>query len=315
MTLDVETLSFPGKDLSAVIGMSGETRIDRAENRARIERSLALGIPSLAELHNAFPGETLAICGGGHSILDTIPELLELIAAGAKVCAVNKTHDLLVDMGIIPTFGILSDPKEFVAGYQTPTAGVRYLLCSSLHDATFARFRGFPGTYLWHSLTETSDHAWLHELGRSRRQSVLAVEGGGTTGLRALDLMTIPGFRRFHLFGFDSSAPDGAQTLHPYPKPIEDPLSLNPRLRDPLTGRELPREYRTSVPMAHQALQFEMLMRVRAIEMREGKYPPISVAVHGSGLIPDWAALRDMHHDPARAAMLRAESPKETANV
>jgi hypothetical protein len=201
---------------------------------------------------------------------------------------------------------------------MTPTKGVTYLLCSTLHDDTFKRFEDFEGEkYLWHTLNKRDDEPFqvastehrefLENLGREHKKSIIAVEGGSTTGLRGFDLLTLPGFRRFHLFGFDSSAPDGAETLHPYPKPINDPLGVITQLKDPISGDTLGRKYRTSTPMAQQAMQFELLMRTRGEQIRLGTYPPVGVTVHGSGLIPDWAALREMHHDPNRAEMLRAE--------
>lgn len=298
--------------LEDLIGISGEVRLDRDGRRTRMEKGLTRPVRSMAYLARAqrYLGQTVAIVGGGPSLDDTIPELLELIAAGAKVMAVNKTHDDLLARGIKPTFGVMSDPKDWVAGYQTPTPGVINLLCSQCHDDTFERFKDHGDTFIWHSLGDEDDYPWLLERGRALETAVLAVEGISTTGGRCIDLAGVLGFRDLHLFAFDCSSRDNR--MYAYDKPKLDPIILKTGLIDPETNERLTTEYETTAPMGRQALQLEMFIRAFGETIASGIRPPIALTVHGTGLFPDWAALRGFHHDPNRAAAVRAAGAPPT---
>jgi hypothetical protein len=304
--------------LQDVIGLESKARLDDAERQERMRRSFKLPFPSAAKLiqdrRPLWAGETVAICGGGPSLEDTLPELLALIAAGAKVAAVNSTHDYLIDRGIVPTFGVMSDPKPWVAQYQTPTLGVKYLLASACHDDTFARFKGHPGVFIWHALGCEADRDVVDEMARKTGAGAISITGGSTTGTRTIDLMALLcGFTHHHLFGFDSSSAEGR--MYPYAKPHVDPVVVNAQLTNPATGLPLDGVYPTTEPMAQQAMQFELLLHERALLIANGHYPPISITVHGTGLFPDWAALRGMHANPNRGAELIAAIPTITVDM
>lgn len=293
------------------IGIEGKPRITEEERLARIKRSFHLpkSFRSIVDLKEAWLGETVCLVGGGASIEETFPDLIELAARGAKIAAVNKTHDWLCERGLIPTFGIMADPKDWVATYMTPTPGVKYLLASQLHDDTLARFKDWPDVYIWHAIGHPDDAAAITAEAERAGKAAYGVIGGSTTTLRGFDIMTLLlGFRECHFFAMDSSAIEGR--MHPYEKPFLDPLEYKFHLLDPMDGRQLAREYHTNRPMFHQLRQFEILLSERARDISAGTYPKVRIAVHGSGILPDWCALRGLHVDPSRAAMLRAEQPQ-----
>jgi hypothetical protein len=105
--LVTSALSLTGHDvpepgsLAAQIGIAGAARIDHAEARRRQTRSMAFrdAVDGRAREPITSRARRSRSAGAGIRSWTPSPELLELIAAGAKVCAVNKTHDLLVDHG------------------------------------------------------------------------------------------------------------------------------------------------------------------------------------------------------------------------
>lgn len=289
------------------LGIETKPRIAEGERLERIRRSFKFGLRSAMELKNLWEGETLCIVGGAPSLESTFGELVDLVAAGAKVAAINKTHDWLIERGIVPTFGILCDPKDWVAGYMTPHPGVKYLIASQCHDDTFAAFEGVEDVYLWHAMVKGEDCAFLSEWAMQAGQSAYGVVGGSTSSLRAFDIGSLLlGFREARWFAVDSSADPNTKAMHPYEKPKEDPLLNRPiALLDPKDGCELAAGYWTTEPMWHQFVQFQIILDERRAGIRAGRYPKVRIAFHGTGLLPDWAALRGLHADPQRGDELR----------
>lgn len=308
---------FAGSTLRDAIGLAGGTWLDETERRARLERSFELPavFRSVSDLRSKYLGQTVALVGGGRSLANTLDELRAVVAAGAKVAAVNKSHDYLIAHGIIPDFGIMADPKPRVRDYQTPITGTRYLLSSQCDMSVFDRFsahgaaslaqNGESDVFIWHSLGADGDADFLVELATKHQRAIFSVVGGQTTTMRADDILAYMGFRTVHLFGVDSSGePD---KLHPYPKDLIEPVDIDAWLMDPIDGREFVRSYKTSRGMAQQAIQWELILQKRHEAMLAGEFPHIHHVVHGDGLFPDWAALRGLHADPARAAAIRAD--------
>lgn len=294
------------------LGIEGPGRISDKERQARIRRAFKFDPPfrSAVELKDLWTGETLCIVGGGPSIEQTLPELIDLIAGGAKVMAVNMTHDWLIERGVIPTFGIVCDPAEWVVSYQTPTPGVKYLIASQCCDAVFEKFRDVPEVFLFHAEGINEDRKIIYDAAVEARLPTFSVVGGSTTSHRGQDIAALLlGFAELRFFGLDSSA--AGNRMHPYDKPHLDPVNIPFKLLDPSNGRELHTIYWTNKPMFHQLRQFEIVLAERREGIRAGRYPKIRLAFHGSGLLPDWAALRGLHIDPTRAAYLRsvAEPP------
>lgn len=81
---------------------AGRGRIDRAEYIARIRRAQRSGMQSLMKLLGSeHSGEferpsVVCIVGGGPSLCDEVAVLRRMIKHGAKVLAVNKSHDWLL---------------------------------------------------------------------------------------------------------------------------------------------------------------------------------------------------------------------------
>ena len=102
---------------------------------------------------------------------------------------------------------------------------------------------------------------------------IVVVPGGGTVGLRAINLCWISGFKRIHVYGMDSSY-EGTDH-HAYAQPLNDGDRV-------ITLKLGDKEYRAAIWMARQAEEFkDAWVHLKA----QG----VMLKVHGKGLIPDLA--------------------------
>lgn len=258
----------------------------RLSDRERLERCRSVytyGIPSASILVGKYSGKII-IAGGGPSIKDTVKDIRRQLRLSkrTKLVAVNKTHDWLLSLGIKPDFGVMIDPKPWVAEYMTPTKGVTYLLGAKCDPAVFKRFKGHPNVYHWHPI-ETVD-----ELDTLRhRNDFLAVPGQSTVGLRCDPLFYELGFRDFEFHGIDCSKV--GKNGHAYEKitPATD-------LRDvsiTLDFNDKRRQYVGSNHMARQIGEFKDMLEMYDEMERNGQRQPTTIKVAGEGALPFWAAL------------------------
>src|SRR3990167_2156578 len=282
-------------DLADVIGVTGTPRLsDNALWLERVERSFSLPrVKCLGDLRGLYHGERIIVHGSGPSIRDTLPEVIELVAGGAKLMAINAAHDWLLSKGLKPDFGILADPKDYVAGYQTLTPGVKYFTASQCHDDVFARFKGHDEVYVWHAMrgrNQTEMDGFREKIQalvqKYQRNAYCSAEGGPTTGMRGWDIAGMLGASFSHLVGMDSSgAVEGEKvTIHGHAKPhVVEATSRAFYIVDIANGRQIDRSYRSNVAMAHQAMHWGNILRRRLNQMRAGTYPPMEITVHEIG--------------------------------
>ncbi|MDX2142998.1 MAG: 6-hydroxymethylpterin diphosphokinase MptE-like protein [Rhodospirillaceae bacterium] len=274
--------------LSDLLGARGEDklagRIDFAETMARVHAAMARGTPSLATLRDTQSG-TLVICGGGPSIgdLDEIKAIRALQKKGAKVWAVNKTHDFLLTKGIVPWACCLLDPMPWVADYvRRPRKDVIYAVASQCDARVFEALKGFDAR-MWHAGVDYFGEGYPTQILQSTyaNRDWLVIPGPTTVGLRSILVGYALGFRDFHLFGLDSSLRGDALHAYAKPKPPDAPEGVVT-----LRTKAGAQSFRTNAHMARQALDFEETVERIAGMVRERVMAPISIAVHGDGLIP-----------------------------
>lgn len=97
----------------------GKGRISPEEFRNRIRKGQRSGMKSMLRLAWKHKGSTFCVVGGGPSLQDNVGELRRLAKRGAIIVAVNKSHDWLLARGLPCHYGVLLDPKEWVADYIT----------------------------------------------------------------------------------------------------------------------------------------------------------------------------------------------------
>lgn len=291
----VSPASVSGEGVRARFLKAGGGRIGRAEVRRRAGRAMMRNLPTFRDCPTC--AKVWAIAGGGPSIARDLAAIRALKRAGANIVSVNKSHDWLLEHGIVPWGHILLDPKDWVADYvKRPRKDVRYFLASQCHDATFEALKDYP-VFLWHAGQDFDEGAEPACYLRAHwpRRPWFVVPGATTVGLRALHLGHMLGADRFHLFGFDSSRSEGR--LHAYDK-TEAPDAASGSLALTFRGRKY--FFDTNTHMARQQMDFdkfiEDLPRSRAAGLLR---PAFELTVHGAGLLPFYAAMIGLHADPA----------------
>ncbi len=283
-----------GEGVRARFLKSGGGRIDRDEVRRRAGAAMMRNLPTFQECPQT--ARTWAIIGGGPSIAGELAAIRALKRQGANVVSVNKSHDWLLEQGIVPWGHVLLDPKAWVAGYvQRPRMDVRYFVASQCHDETFEALKDYP-VFLWHAGQDFDEgpepNGYLRE--KWPRRPWFVVPGATTVGLRAVQLGHAMGADRFHLFGLDSSRAGGC--MHAYAKD-EAPDALCGTLALKYRGRKY--VFDTNAHMARQQMDFDKLIedlpKTRAAGLlRKG----FELTVHGAGLLPFFAAMIGLHADP-----------------
>jgi uncharacterized Rossmann fold enzyme len=227
-------------------------------------------------------GRSVAIVCGGPSMADSLPDIRAQKRRGARIVSVNNAWRTLVANGVTPHAHVMLDARpqnaEFLKGMPKTT---RLLLASQCHPDVFdtAETEGLE-VVIWHNGFDAGNEAlreildpWWDE-GPNQRPCIL-VPGGSTVGLRSLWLAAYSGFRTIHLYGMDGSYRGDAH--HAYGQPLNDG---EPVIEVAHGGKT----YLCARWMARQAAEFQETWR----DLRNfGE--PVTVHVHGEGLIPDIA--------------------------
>ena len=159
-----------------------------AEN---IKANLAMGLQEVRP-HDLQDTEML-ILAGGPSLNDYVEDIREMRKRMPCV-TVNGAYNWALERGIEPGAQIVLDSREFNKRFCEPVRpNCRYLVASQCHPSLVSSLPP-EQVWLWHS----GNHALLE--GRE----CFPVYGGMTVMLRALPLLRMLGFAKFHIFGFDS---------------------------------------------------------------------------------------------------------------
>lgn len=159
------------------------------------------------------------ILGGGPSLAGELDRIRALRENGVKLITLNGTYNWAIENGLKPSATVVVDAREFNQRFTHPVMpDCKYLISSQVHPAVL---EGLPPerTYLWHTQMDIIREA-LNEHYAKTSTAWWGVFGGSTVMLRAIPLLRILGFRKFHLFGFDSCLSD--QAHHAYAQPEND---------------------------------------------------------------------------------------------
>lgn len=204
------------------------------------------------------------ILGGAPSMAAFEDDIKAKRADGVKLVTLNGAYNWALDHGLTPSATIIVDAREFNARFTKPVVDdCKYLIASQCHPTVL---EGLPHdrTYLWHTSTEAIkdildgafDHWW-------------PIPGGSTVLLRAIPLLRMLGYRKFHLYGCDSCLTDTAH--HAYAQPENDSECV---LNISVTGGRI---FRCHPWMASQAQ--EMINLIKAMGDQ------IELAIYGDGLL------------------------------
>lgn len=238
---------------------------DTVDNLKRnILHAMSLGLPEF-EPDQSGEGKTLLIAATGPSLSRTLPDLVENI--GPLMC-VNGAQNWLMDRGITPDWCVLVDSTPEFTRIVRPERVVKYLLASQCAPELFDHLSLCDVT-LWHAGAKDEELGFkLTDIIDKDGARKWIIGGGGTAALRCLNLGYLMGYRRFRIYGLDSSFdPDGRHHCNDDPVP-----------RSEVDVEYGGREFKTVLPLMHQASTFEQLyMRV---------FNDCRIDCIGDGLIP-----------------------------
>ena len=302
------------KNLRDVIP-SGKGRISQEDYLDRVRRGQRLGMKSLLHLINSERSvdwekpSTVCVIGGGPTLQDEVGALRRLVNRGAKVFAVNKSHDWLLKRGFRCDYAALLDPKEWVADYIDTESLLRkaranagkhfvqpkYLIASQCHEKVLEKFRLNPHAYMWHAAAGLGESLLLNT--EFAGEEWVNIAGASVIGLRAAGICHGLGFRTIHLFGIDGSAKPGNK-LYSYDKPHIEPTWRDFEVK--LTSG-WNRKFTANHHMARAVYEFEDMLREWDAHIKAGTMEPFSIRVHGNpehSAIGMVAAGMGIHADP-----------------
>ena len=160
---------------------------------ANMDAAIARGYPQVREAQLAKTGAILLVASAP-SVKGQLELIKKMKAAGSPIVAIKGAHDWLIDNGVMPDYALAIDPQEHRIAFYKPQPTVHYMIASQCNPAMFDNLDGCQVT-LWHPYVKK---------GQDRPKNSMLIGGGTTSGLRAISLLYVLGYRQFELFGFDS---------------------------------------------------------------------------------------------------------------
>lgn len=203
---------------------------------------------------------TAVLCGSGPSLADSLGEIGERSARGEAVFALNAAAGFLAANGILPDYQAMADAREATADLIGPAS--THLFASQVSPVCFERK---PSAIIWHMINDDIDSVLP-----DYDDDYCLVGGGSSIGCTALYLAFAMGYRRFVLYGYDSSYRDGEH--HAMPQILNDDEAV---VTMPFKGVD----YEVSLTMRGQCKTF--FGAARHLQAQG-----CTIEVHGDGLLP-----------------------------
>jgi uncharacterized Rossmann fold enzyme len=168
------------------------------QHQSAIRTNLGRKLPEVTPAICSHDGSCVVV-GSGPSLSLFIEDLKQEQANGRPIIAVKGAHDYLMSQGITPDIFVSLEPRDRSArDLKHKNDTTIYLLASRCSPDTFEHLKDCK-VMLWHSASHDTEMEALKEGGVK-----MMVGGGTTSGLRALNLFYMLGFRKFVMYGFDS---------------------------------------------------------------------------------------------------------------
>ena len=158
----------------------------------------------------------VAICAGGPSLIESLPEIRKIQEEGGKIVALANVAHILLDHGIRPNAHVLLDAKprnaEFIQDSKTTL-----FIASQCDPEVFDRAEETGNKiYMYHAVNNDEEFAAIHQVD----EKWIPIQGGSTITMRTIRLFNILGYSKFHMFGWDSCYRD--KSHHAYEQPDAD---------------------------------------------------------------------------------------------
>lgn len=172
--------------------------------RKNIERRLPELTPAFCS-HDGF----VVLVGSGPSLSAHVEDIKQERAKGRPIVAIKGAHDYLCEQGVIPDVFVSLEPRDRShRDLKLKNETTVYLLASRVAPETFEHLSGL-NVIIWHSFGSDAEKEALKECGVR-----LAIGGGPTSGMRAINIFYTLGYRNFVMYGFDSCiAEDGRKRV------------------------------------------------------------------------------------------------------
>lgn len=162
--------------------------------RANVHAALARNLPELSPALVAHDG-TMVCVGSGPSLPEYVEQIRQERDAGRPIFAVKGAHDFLCEHGLPPDLWLCVDPRDRAYQLQAVNDQTIYLISSRCDAAMFEAVAGRKVVLV---------HTWAPEEDCEAYRGRLLIGGGTTSGLRAITVAYVLGFRKMKLYGYDS---------------------------------------------------------------------------------------------------------------
>lgn len=229
---------------------------------AHVHHALNLGLPMLPA-HYAHDLVAVLVASGP-SVIGQLDSIMRQRDRGRPIIAIKDAHDWLISNGVIPNQAVVLDPTDGQwQCFRRKHPAVQYWVSSQCHPKMFEHLHGYSVS-LFHLVFNGNKAYKGYDV-------PFMIGGGTTTGLRAISLLYVMGFRRFELYGYDSCLIDGRLRVGTaWKRDNENPAILKVKVGE--------RTFFCNPGMAAQAQEFQKLWKDYAM-------PDIFVQAYGHGLI------------------------------
>jgi hypothetical protein len=242
----------------------GRLNVEQERVRTNIHANLDLGLREIAP-HDVQPDLEISLLCGGPSLADFAGQIR------GPVVTVNGTYNWALANGLTPGLQIMVDAREFNRRFVDPILPECQYAISSQCDPALVASLPHDRTFLWHGAGDEI-LGYLREYDEAREQArqYYPINGGSSITLRALPILAMLGFRKIHVYGFDSCL--RGEQHHAYPQPEND---ADPLIEIMVDGKT----FTCATWMAQQANEFQQILT--HILVPAG----VELAVYGDGLI------------------------------
>ena len=231
----------------------------------------------------------VAMCASGPSLKSNLAELKSL---GLPIVASNGAHDYLIEQGFKVDYACAVDPTD-IQRFKLKNHETFYFLASQCNPKLFEDMQGYNVAIF--NVAYSTDKEAIEVFGPHP-----IIGGGSTTGLKAIALFYMCGFRTFHLFGYDGSFEGDLRRVTGETVP-ENSMYVHPAHHDAKGEMVIsPNEYYSCPEMAIQATELSIMMN--------SMMPDANVIPYGDGLIQETLRMRKNLGDTADFRGVRQEA-------
>lgn len=150
--------------------------------------------------------KVISIACYGPSLADTWREIQR------PIISVSGALHFLAERGVVPDYHVDMDPRPHKVRHITPPIdGVHYIMASVCPTETWDILKGQKVT-LVHVYSSPNTEAWIGQ----NDPEQLMVRTGSTSGMAAMHIAGLLGYRRFEIHGMDGSIRDGKRHAGPH---------------------------------------------------------------------------------------------------